>query len=115
MTNKIGQGDMYKAPNVSRNMEKMFLPWLEGRSGGCEVRRALTPIHLSPFISLLRFPTPFLSLSPTRDTHTHRSKMFHLNMCACAVVERGRERTATVIKDESNLCMNVHAGLFLKA
>lgn len=89
---KIGPGDMYEALSVNKNMEKMFLPWLEEGSGGCEVRRALTPIHLSFYLCFAPSLFPSLSPSPTRDT----LKMIHPHTYACADVEI-ETWTATVI------------------
>lgn len=88
MNSKIGPGDMCKALNVNRNMEKMFLPWLEEGSGGCEVRRALTPIHLSPFISLLLSLTSSPSPHLPHETHTHTLKMIHPHTYAYVDVEK---------------------------
>lgn len=76
---------MHTALNVNRNMKKMFLSSLEGESRRCEVRRALTPIHLPPFISLLQCLTPSLSLSISHMTHTHSTDDSFT--CACADVE----------------------------
>lgn len=72
MSTKTGPVDMHKALNANRNMEKMFLPWLEGSRGGCEVRHALTHIHLSPFYLSSLLPHFYLPLPHTYTQRTRR-------------------------------------------
>lgn len=90
MTTKTGPGGLLRASNVNTNMEKMFLPWLAGRSWGYGVRRALTPIHLSAFISPSLPHTSPPSIFHMRHTHLNTLKMIHLHTHACADVERVR-------------------------
>lgn len=61
---------------------------MKGVEGGCEVRHALTHIHLSPFISPLCSLTSF-SYSPHTDTQTHTHRRL---LCTRMLVQIQRQR-----------------------